>query len=148
MGTEDTFMLLTPAFLEKGAEKKGVMIGTLMKDKYPYWFGKFEARLTENEERGNKSGYFVGDTMTVADLKFYYGLANYMSGLPGFDGLLKAAPKVAGFYKKMSDDERSRHSMLLLLRDRQRRRPMRRTMYMLSKERASMLPCKLCALIV
>ena len=35
-----------------------------------YWLSKFESRLEENEKRGNKNGYLVGDKITIADLKF------------------------------------------------------------------------------
>merc|ERR1712228_844042 len=37
---------------------------------FAYWLGKFEARLEENEKRGNKNGFFVGDSITIAELKF------------------------------------------------------------------------------
>ena len=35
-----------------------------------YWLNKFESRLEENEKRGNKNGFFVGDSITIADLKY------------------------------------------------------------------------------
>eukprot|EP00486_Rosalina_sp_Unknown_P005963 CAMPEP_0201564618 /NCGR_PEP_ID=MMETSP0190_2-20130828/3067_1 /ASSEMBLY_ACC=CAM_ASM_000263 /TAXON_ID=37353 /ORGANISM="Rosalina sp." /LENGTH=247 /DNA_ID=CAMNT_0047981027 /DNA_START=60 /DNA_END=803 /DNA_ORIENTATION=- len=35
-----------------------------------YWLDKFVARIDENAKRGNKNGLFVGDTLTIADLKF------------------------------------------------------------------------------
>lgn len=35
-----------------------------------YWLDKFVARIEENAKRGNKNGLFVGDSLTIADLKF------------------------------------------------------------------------------
>ena len=36
-----------------------------------YWLDKFLMRIEENAKRGNKNGLFVGDTLTIADLKFF-----------------------------------------------------------------------------
>merc|ERR1739842_92059 len=44
----------------------------MKKEKIPFWFDKFEQRLAENEQRGNKKGFFVGDDLTIADLKAFY----------------------------------------------------------------------------
>ena len=64
-------LIVPPIFMEDENEKKEA-VKALMKDKYglPYWFKKFEARLEENEKRGNKNGFFVGDSITIADLKY------------------------------------------------------------------------------
>merc|ERR1711879_742085 len=73
---------------------------------FPYWFQKFENRFTENEARGSKSGYIVGDKMTVADLKLYYSLGFLTSGrVDHIDGavLLKAVPKVTAFAKQQEE---------------------------------------------
>lgn len=73
-----------------------------------YRFGKFEARLTENEARGCKSGYFVGDTMTVADLKAFYGLNGMAAGNWDFldvSPILAKMPKITAFLKMMNEDE-------------------------------------------
>ena len=35
-----------------------------------YWLDKFVLRIEENAKRGNKNGLFVGDSLTIADLKF------------------------------------------------------------------------------
>jgi len=107
--TEDVMGMLAPSFPVKDAEKKKAMRLELMKeDKFPMWFQKFENRFTENEARGSKSGYIVGDKMTVADLKLYYSLGFLTSGrVDHIDGnaLLKAVPKVTAFVAKMKDDE-------------------------------------------
>jgi len=91
---EDVFGICIPAYVKqmemndesktederkKAAEDAKTMCEGYMKEKLPYWFGKFEARLTENEAAGNKNGYFVGDTLTVADLKFYY-MVTFLNG--------------------------------------------------------------------
>ena len=72
---EDVMGLLAPSFPVKDAAKKKAMRLALMQpDKFPYWFNKFENRFTENEGRGFKNGFIVGDTMTIADLKYVYSL--------------------------------------------------------------------------
>ena len=46
------------------------------------WFDKFELRLKENnEDRNNKNGYFVGSTLTIADLKVFAHFVNYVNGI-------------------------------------------------------------------
>jgi len=66
-------------------EEKPAAVGKLMasepEGKFTYWFKKFEARLDENEQRGNKSGLFVGDAVTVADLKAYASLGYIKNAL-------------------------------------------------------------------
>merc|ERR1711902_459524 len=56
-------------------DKAKEAIDAVMKDKLPYWLKKFEARLEENEKRGNKNGFFVGDSISIADFKFYDSLS-------------------------------------------------------------------------
>merc|ERR1711997_1341146 len=56
---------------------------------FAYWLGKFEARLEENEKRGNKNGFFVGDAITIADLKFY-SVFTYVAMIPGAMDFVKA----------------------------------------------------------
>lgn len=36
-----------------------------------YWLNRFELRLIENAKRGCTNGYFVGDVLTIADLKAF-----------------------------------------------------------------------------
>merc|ERR1712241_880044 len=73
--SEDLLGLVVPPWLMKiygdDQDKANAAIEALMKDKLPYWLKKFEDRLEENEKRGNKNGFFVGDSITIADLKFY-----------------------------------------------------------------------------
>merc|ERR1719192_773164 len=56
-------------FMPDSDDKKKA-VAAFMKEGFAYWAGKFEARLEENEKRGNKNGFFVGDAITIADLKF------------------------------------------------------------------------------
>jgi len=73
----------------------------------PYWTGRFEARFNENEARGNKNGFFVGDSMTVADLKYYVTLKTIsaLESFPKMDVFLKPFPKVAAFWSIMNGNE-------------------------------------------
>ena len=45
-----------------------------------YWLVKFSNRLEENEKRGHKNGFVVGDALTVADLALSGSLATFVSG--------------------------------------------------------------------
>jgi len=106
---EDTMGLLAPSFPVKDADKKKAMRLALMEPgKFPYWFQKFENRFTENEARGCKNGFVVGDTMTIADLKLYLHLSFLCSGeVDHIDGaaLLKPVPKLSAYLQRMEADE-------------------------------------------
>jgi len=104
---EDVFAMLIPAYLENDQDKKKAMCEEFMKEKIPYWCGKFENRLAENEARGSKSGYFVGDTLTVADLKFHSMVA-FCKNMPGIDmdKMFKDYPKMGAFFPKVDEDEK------------------------------------------
>eukprot|EP01084_Bolivina_argentea_P075257 136438_1 len=70
---EDVINMISPSIREQNADKRKEMRLKLMEtDNIPYFLNKFEMRLEENEKRECKKGYFVGDNITVADLKFYY----------------------------------------------------------------------------
>ena len=107
---EDVFGALAPTFGLKGDEMKAAREALMAKDgKIAYWAGKFEARLAENEARGNKNGYFAGDSLTVADLKFYYSMCFLKSGkLDHVDPaeVAKGCDKINALLKAVSDDER------------------------------------------
>ena len=45
-----------------------------------YWLDKFVLRIEENAKRGNTKGYFVGDSLTIADIKAV-NFAFYVSGM-------------------------------------------------------------------
>merc|ERR1712204_83148 len=71
--------------------------------------GKLDMRLEENEKRGNKNGYFVGDAMTIADLKVYvmtgglfgYPYGNYVDG----KAVMAANKRLSDFRKVMGANE-------------------------------------------
>ena len=54
-----------------------------------YWLDKFVARIDENAKRGNKNGLFVGDTLTIADLKFTQLEFYLVLIIPGAQAVLK-----------------------------------------------------------
>jgi len=101
---EDVNMAMTPAFMEKDAEKKAALMADLTKadGKLTYWLGKFEARLEENEKRGNKNGLFVGDTISIADLKAFM-MESQLQAMPDF---FKAFPRITKFIGVVAADER------------------------------------------
>ena len=91
------------------AKKKEFREGLLAENKLPYWFGKFENRLEENEKRGNKNGLFVGDAITIADLKAYFLLSWLTGGILDYiDGakLLEPCSRIPAFLKKVKEDEK------------------------------------------
>ena len=68
-----------------------------------YSIDKFEAYLVENEKRGYKNGFFVGDEMTTADCRacdsIYFALVGYWRDA---HKLMARCPKLAAWAKKMS----------------------------------------------
>ena len=65
-------------------------------------------RLKENEKRGNKNGFVVGEAMPVADLKLYYSVAFMTSGnLDHIDppAVVKDCARIQAFVEKMKEDE-------------------------------------------
>ena len=97
---------LGTGFMSDQNEIKRLRLTLHEKDKLPYWYNKFELRLKENEERGNKNGFIVGDKMTIADLKLYYGLYMYICGrIDYIDGnkLLSECQRLKKFYEMMQN---------------------------------------------
>ncbi|XP_045165951.2 glutathione S-transferase 3-like isoform X1 [Mercenaria mercenaria] len=56
---------------EKDTVKKDEIASNLRSEIYPKFFGILETILRENEENNNRSGYFVGDHLTLADLSVF-----------------------------------------------------------------------------
>jgi len=54
-----------------------------------YWMDKFLCRIDENAKRGNKNGLFVGDSLTIADLKFTQIEFYLIQIIPGAEAVLK-----------------------------------------------------------
>merc|ERR1712228_509231 len=117
---EDAMMVIMPSMGLKGDEQQKMREG-YMSDKLPYWMGKFENRLEENEKRGNKKGYFVGDSMTVADLKCHYSL-NFLLGLDHGDGDKLLAPcKRLTAWRKLLTEDKALAKYDLILRQKQKK---------------------------
>ena len=73
--TEDVAgLMIKVLYGSKDEEEKKEGMAKLVDEKgynIPYWMDKFEAVLKENEGKGNKNGYIVGDTLTIADVRVY-----------------------------------------------------------------------------
>ena len=68
------------------------------------WFDKFELRLKENnEDRNNKNGYFVGSTLTIADLKVFAHFVNYVNGNFGKQFGIKTSIFTDNGYKRIQE---------------------------------------------
>eukprot|EP00484_Ammonia_sp_Unknown_P026517 CAMPEP_0197029602 /NCGR_PEP_ID=MMETSP1384-20130603/9020_1 /TAXON_ID=29189 /ORGANISM="Ammonia sp." /LENGTH=258 /DNA_ID=CAMNT_0042458805 /DNA_START=41 /DNA_END=813 /DNA_ORIENTATION=- len=106
---EDMIQMMSPSIKEKHKDKKKKARLALMEDdKLPYWLSKFEKRLAENEQRGYKNGYFVSDELSIADLKFYYQIANILSGNIDYldpDKLTEACPRIRNLAKVIGELE-------------------------------------------
>ena len=70
---EDMLKIIVPVFYEKDAEKKKELEVDLTDnpDKLPLWLGRYERRLEENWNSGNRNGFFIGKGVTIADLKVF-----------------------------------------------------------------------------
>ena len=96
-------------FYSKDDEEKKQRIIELTKEgsELSYWLKKFETRLEENEKRGNKNGLFVGDTISIADLKVYTGFAFALEMAPDTIGkLINSFKKLAAFFVKIESHEK------------------------------------------
>ena len=90
---EDIFGLLSAAMKgkEKDEEKKAAADELVAEGgKLRYWVDKFANRQKEAADRGVKSGLFICEELTIAELKFAATLGFVMGRLPGFgkDGLM------------------------------------------------------------
>ena len=90
---EDTFSALMAGMAgkEKDEEKKAAAEALCADDgKFTYWVKKFRARQKEAADRGVKSGLFIGEELTIAELKFAATFGFIMGRLPGSgkDGVL------------------------------------------------------------
>eukprot|EP00483_Globobulimina_turgida_P000953 UN00955 len=106
---EDVIKMISSSIHEKDEEKKKTMRLALMKDdKLPFWFSKFEQRFAENGRKGNKNGYFVGDNLTVADIKFYFIGDWIMSGKLDHidsDKLMLPGQRCVAFVEKLKENQ-------------------------------------------
>ena len=73
-----------------------------------YWLNKFLLRIEENAKRGNKNGLFVGDSLTIADLKFSQLEFYLMQLVPGAQAVLnedKYQPLMANMNAVKNNDK-------------------------------------------
>lgn len=111
--TEDVIIMMIPLFIANHIyHNKDVQSAEVKKlsasDKLPFWLKKFENRLNENEKRGNKNGFIVGDTLSVADLKLYYQLYRMYDENeydPGIKALFNDFPRLVKYIEKLSNME-------------------------------------------
>ena len=93
---------------------KELMSEDVQVGKLKLFLDKLTLRLEENAERGHKNGYFVGDSVTIADIKVFGHFRNYLNGefehhLSGVTGTtLKdyGYDKMIAFVEKMENDEK------------------------------------------
>ena len=78
---EEINMLMDPSIMEQDAQKKMAMRKVLAEQTLPEWMKFFERLLITN----GSTGFMVGDTLTVADLKLYWIIDWIISGL--LDGI-------------------------------------------------------------
>ena len=97
---------VVPLFWTKEEQRKEKADKFLAADKIPYWLNKFECRLEENEKRGNKNGYFVGDRLSIADLKFYYVVKDFVDfNLCDKEKLFAPIKRIDALMKKIAQNE-------------------------------------------
>ena len=65
---EELYHLLTPSMAEENAERRMAMRKVLAEETLPLWIGFFEHLLVAN----GRTGFVVGDALTVADLKLHW----------------------------------------------------------------------------
>eukprot|EP01084_Bolivina_argentea_P274098 467092_1 len=72
------------------------------------WLNAFENRLIENENRGNKNGYFIADNITIADCKIYFYIykfgTDYWTGIN--TNILDKYVKLKRFISVMCSNEK------------------------------------------
>merc|ERR1712087_92752 len=102
---EDLINIFVKAAFIPDEEKKAKAVAAMMKDQFPYWAKKFETRLEENEKRGNKNGFFVGDSITIADLKFK-SVFTYVAMVPGAMDFVKGYKRVSACLDAVGKNEK------------------------------------------
>jgi glutathione S-transferase len=65
---EDINCLLEPSLHEQDTERKMAMRKALAEETLPFWMGCLERLLVAN----GSTGFFVGNNLTIADLKLYW----------------------------------------------------------------------------
>ena len=95
-------------FVVQDKDAKAAGAKKLIEVIFPYWFGKFEARLEENALRGADKGYFVGNALSIADLKSYTSFTMFRGTLAaaGVADLIKKYERLTKFLGVMDNDEK------------------------------------------
>ncbi len=97
---EDIYALLGPSLHEQDNEKKMAMRKALAEEDLPRWIGCIERNLIAN----GSTGFFVGDALSVADLKNYWVCDFLRNG--SLDGipttLLDDFPNVLAWFKNIA----------------------------------------------
>jgi prostaglandin-H2 D-isomerase / glutathione transferase len=97
---EDIYALLGPSLHEQDNEKKMAMRKILAEEDLPRWIGCIERLLIAN----GSTGFLVGDSLTVADLKIYW-VCDFL-GNGGLDGipmtLFDDLPIVLSWFKNIA----------------------------------------------
>ena len=78
---EDLYHVIGPSIGEQNAERRTAMRKVLAEDTLPRWAGFLERLLVSN----GRTGFAVGDTLTVADLKLYWIVDKLRNG--SLDGI-------------------------------------------------------------
>jgi glutathione S-transferase len=80
---EDLYHLIAPSIGEPDPERRKAMRRVLAEETLPRWGGYLERLLVAN----GRSGFVVGDSLTVADLKLHYAVDKLTNG--SLDGVPK-----------------------------------------------------------
>ena len=83
---EDINCLLAPSLHEEDTERKMAMRKVLAEETLPFWMDCFERLLVANGD----TGFIVGNTLTIADLKLYWIIDWLAMGI--LDGIPKTLP--------------------------------------------------------
>lgn len=97
---EDLFRLIGPSIVEPDVERKMAMRKVLAEETLPLWGGFLEKLLVAN----GATGFVVGDTLTVGDLKLHWIVDKLTNG--SLDGVpatvLDGFPTVAAWRKNVA----------------------------------------------
>jgi glutathione S-transferase len=97
---EDLYHVIAPSIDEQDAERRLAMRKILAEETLPRWMGFLERLLVVN----GRTGFVVGDTLTVADLKLYWVADKLTNGtLDGIPkSLLDAFPAVTAWRRNVA----------------------------------------------
>ena len=73
---EDLYGIITPSIAEQDPERRTAMRKLLAEETLPRWVGFLERLLVAN----GRTGFVVGDSLTVADLKLYWVVDKLTNG--------------------------------------------------------------------